>query len=179
MRRILFLFSLIVVAGISSLKAQDVEFKAVAPEAVVVGQQFRLTFSVNAEAKDLRVQELPDFDVLMGPTPSQSHSTSIINGKRSSETNYSFTYILMAKKEGTFNIPPATIKAKNANYTSNALVIRVLPQDKADEAANQNAQSAGGISDKDIFMRMLVSKRNIYEQESILVTFKLYFLSSP
>lgn len=178
MRRILFLFSLIVVAGLSGLKAQDVEFKAIAPEAVVVGQQFRLTFSVNAEAKDLRVQELPDFDVLMGPTPSQSHSTVITNGKRTSETNYSFTYILMAKKEGTFNIPPATIKVKNANYTSNALVVKVLPEDKASEAANQNAQGATGISDKDLFMRMIVSKRKIYEQESILVTFKLYFLSS-
>jgi len=180
MRRILFLFSLIIVAGVSSLKAQDIEFKAIAPEAVVMGQQFRLTFSVNAEAKDLRVQELPDFDVLMGPTPSQSHSTSIINGKRSSETNYSFTYILMAKKEGTFNIPPATIKVKNANYTSNALVVRVLPQDKVDEAASQNAQrsGSGGISDKDFFMRMMVSRKSIYEQEAILVTFKLYFIPS-
>lgn len=178
MRRILFLFSLTLLIGISGLKAQNIEFKAIAPEAVVVGQQFRLTFSVNAEAKDLRVQELPDFDVLMGPTLSQSHSTSISGRQRVTETNYSFTYILMAKKEGTFNIPPATIKANNANYTSNALVVRVLPQDKVDEAAGQNAQRSNTISEKDFFMQMMVSKRNIYEQESILVTFKLYFIPS-
>lgn len=178
MRRILFLFTLVVMAGLARLNAQEIEFKAIAPEAVVMGQQFRLTYSVNAEAKDLRVQELPDFDVLMGPTPSQSHSTQIINGKRTSETNFSFTYILMAKKEGTFNIPPATIKVKNANYTSNALVVKVLPPDKVDEASAQNTQQSNALSNKDFFMRMIVSKRNIYEQESILVTFKLYFIPS-
>ena len=32
-----------------------------------MGEQFRLTFTVNAEGKDLRVQEMPDFDVLMVP----------------------------------------------------------------------------------------------------------------
>jgi len=177
MRRFLFLFSLVLIT-VADVCAQNVEFKAIAPDAVIVGEQFRLTFTINAEAKDLRVQEMPDFSVLMGPSQSKSHSTRWVNGQTSSETTISYTYILIANKEGTFNIPPASIKVKNANYTSNALVVKVLPQDKAAEAASQNATSSNQVSDKDFFMRMLVSKRSVYEQEAFLVTFKLYMASS-
>lgn len=174
MRKLIFLFILFITTG-SLLKAQQVSFKASAPEAVVVGQQFRLSFTVNAEGKDFRVQEMPDFEVLMGPTQSKSYNTSWVNGQTSSETTLTYTYILLAKKEGTFTIPPATIKVKNSNYTSNGLTIKVLPQDqtaKAQESAGNTA--AAGISNSDFFVRMEVSKRNVYEQEGFLVTFKLY-----
>ena len=174
MRRLAFLFVLFLTVGVMS-KAADVTFKAVAPNAVVMGQQFRLAYTVNAEAKasDLRVPELPDFDVLMGPSLATSSSTQIINGNVSSEVAYTFTYILMPKKEGTYNIGPASIKVKGANYTSNALAIKVLPPDKAAEANGGGGQSAS-IGKDDYFVRMEVSNRNVYEQEGFLVIFKLY-----
>lgn len=176
MRKLVFLFILFITVG-STLKAQNVSFKASAPEAVVMGQQFRLTFTVNAEAKDFRAQEMPDFEVLMGPSQSKSHSTSYVNGSVSSETTLTYTYILLPKKEGSFTIAPASIKVKNANYTSNGLSIKVLPPDQAPQSgqAQQGSSSAAtGISDKDYFVRMDISKRNVYEQEGFLVTFKLY-----
>ena len=173
MRRLAFLFVLFLTAGVMA-KAADVTFKAVAPNAVVMGQQFRLAYTVNAEAKasDLRIPELTDFEVLMGPSLATSSSTQIINGNVSSEVAYTFTYILMPKKEGTFNIGAASIKVKGANYTSNSLSVKVLPPDKAAEA--NGGQAGTGIGKDDYFVRMEVSNRNVYEQEGILVTFKLY-----
>lgn len=164
------------------MKAADVVFKAIAPQAVVMGEQFRLTFTVNAEGKDLRVQEMPEFDVLMGPSQSTSYSSSWSNGQSSSETTVSYTYVLMPKKEGTFNIAPATIKVKGANYSSNGLSIKVLP---ADQAGNAQAQAGGGntssanvsgVANDGLFVKMDVSRRDVYEQEGFLVTFKLYSL---
>ncbi len=181
MRKLVFLFILSLTIGITA-KAQNVVFKASAPNAVVMGQQFQLSFTVNAEGKDLRVQEMPDFDVLFGPSQSKAYSSSYINGQMSSETTVTFTYVLMPKKEGTFNIPPATIKVNNSNYTSNALVIKVLPPDQA-PAANEgggqdgSGQPAATVSADDIFVTMQVSKRSVYEQEGFLVTFKLYTLT--
>ena len=131
MRKLVFLFVLFATFGVV-VRAADVTFKASAPEAVVMGETFRLSYTVNAEGKDLRVPEMPDFDVLIGPSTSTSMSTQIINGKMTTETSLTFTYILQPKKEGTFNIAPATIKVKGANYTSNALVVKVLPPDKAE-----------------------------------------------
>lgn len=178
MRKIIFLFILIL--SITSVtKAADVEFKGSAPNTVVLGEQFRLTYTLNAEGKDLRVQELPDFDVLMGPSVSTAHSSRWINGQSSSETTVSYTYVLLAKNEGTFNIPPATIKVNNANYTSNALVVKVLPPDQAVNSSGGQAgggSSTTGISNEDVFIVMNVSKRSVYEQEGFLVTFKLYSL---
>lgn len=172
MRKLVFLFVLFATFGVVA-KAADITFKASAPEAVVMGETFRLSYTVNAEGKDIRVPEIPDFDVLIGPSTSTNMSTQIINGKMTTETSLTFTYILQPKKEGTFNIGPATIKVKGSNYTSNALTIKVLPPDKADEASA--GSSAGtGISKDDAFLTIDVSKRNVYEQEGILVTFKLF-----
>lgn len=177
MRKLVFLFLLILTAG-ASIKADDVVFKASAPDAVVMGQQFRLTYTLNAEGKELRLQEIPDFDVLMGPSQSVSYSSNWVNGKSSSETTVTYTYILMPKKEGTFNIAPASIKVKGANYTSNGLVVKVLPPDKSTNSNNGGEGNSGSasasIGKDDYFVRMDVSNRNVYEQEGFLVTFKLY-----
>lgn len=173
MRKLIFLFILFITVG-STIKAQNVTFKASAPEAVVMGQQFRLSFTVNAEGKDFRAQEMPDFEVLMGPSESRSYSTSIINGKTTSETSMTYTFVLMPKKEGTFTISPATVKVNNSNYSSNGLSIKVIPPDQAPQAQTSEGSASTGISDKDYFVRMDVAKRNVYEQEGFLVTFKLY-----
>ena len=174
MRKCFFLFFLLTTLG-WTIKADDqVSFKGSAPQSVVMGEQFRLTFVVNAEGKDLRVQEMPDFEVLMGPSQSTSYSNSWINGKSSSQTTVSYTYILMPKKEGTFTIAPATIKVKNATYTSNGLTIKVLPPDKSGKSNTAANASSTTISNDDFFVRMIVSDRDVYEQEGFLVTFKLY-----
>ncbi|MDR2765702.1 MAG: BatD family protein [Tannerella sp.] len=181
---IIFLFAVMFFAAGTYLKADEVTFKAAAPEAVVMGQQFRLTYTLNVDdGRELRIPDLIDFDVLMGPTSSVSRSIQFVNGVQTSSVTQTFTYILMPKKEGTFNLAPATVKAKNANYTSNALVIKVLPPDPSGNTGGQQggggsqpATSPTGIGSEDLFVRMSVSNRNVYEQEGFLVTFKIYSL---
>ena len=171
--------------------AQDVEFKASAPAQVIVGKPFQLTYSVNQRAKDLRAPEFTDFDYIAGPYTSQSSSTSFVNGKRTSSFTLTYTYTLMASKEGTFTIPPATIKVDGEQYTSNGVRISVLPPDQPSNAsaASQPASNSGSgqtakggqtsnsTSDlsSNIFMRTLVSKTKVHEQEAILLSYKLYF----
>jgi hypothetical protein len=164
---------------VSTADAANVVFRASAPQAVAMGENFRISYTVNAEGKDLRVPELSAFDVLYGPTTSNSMSTQIINGSMTSEVSMTFTYVLQPKRVGTFNVAPATIKVKGANYTSNALVIKVLPADKANSAATQSYSGGGGgstvaVGKGDLFLAINVSKRSVYEQEGVLVTFKLY-----
>ncbi|MDR1455627.1 MAG: BatD family protein [Tannerella sp.] len=181
---VIFLFAVIFSAAGMELKAEEVTFKASAPNAVVMGQQFRLTYTLNVDdGRELRTPDFADFDVLMGPTPSVSRSIQFINGVQTSSATQTITYILMPKKEGTFNLAPATIKARNANYTSNALVIKVLPPDPAGNAGgtqggdgSQAAASSTGLGSEDLFVRIILSGRNVYEQEGFLVTFKLYSL---
>lgn len=152
-------------------------FKATAPASVVEGEQFRLSYVLNQEGRDLRLPDLSDFDILFGPSTSTSFSQRTINGKTTSERSVTYTYILVAKTTGTFTIGPASISVDGANYQSNSLKVEVLPPDEKSSQSSRGGGSSSGsatVSDNDAFIRAIVSKNNPYEQEGFTVTFRLY-----
>ena len=175
--------------GAMSAWADDVVFQASAPKQVVLGKPFQISYSVNQRAKNFRAPEFVDFDVLAGPYTSQSSSTSFVNGKRSSAINLTYTYTIMAQKEGTFSIAPATIMVSGEQYRSNGLKITVLPPDEEEHAdasrsgsnsSNAKASSSGSnsgsaVSGENIFMKTIVSKTKVKEQECILLQYKIYW----
>ena len=175
--------------GAMSAWADDVVFQANAPKQVVLGKPFQISYSVNQRAKNFRAPEFVDFDVLAGPYTSQSSSTSFVNGKRSSAINLTYTYTIMAQKEGTFSIAPATIMVSGEQYRSNGLKITVLPPDEEEHAdasrsgsnsSNAKASSSGSnsgsaVSGENIFMKTIVSKTKVKEQECILLQYKIYW----
>jgi len=157
---------------------EPVRFSAQAPSAVAMDNPFQLVYSINSSGKDLRVPEINNFEVLAGPFESHSSSIQIINGRQTSSVSISYTYTLQAKKTGTFTIPAASMLVDNKRVTSNAVSIKVLPADaNANSSRSQSASSSRGgqaISNDNIFVRAIVSKPNVYEQEAVLVTYKLY-----
>jgi len=181
-RRIIFL-SLLLLSTWMVRADEPVRFSASAPSTVILDKPFQLVYSVNASCKDLRVPEINNFDVLAGPFESHSSSMQIINGKSSSSVEVSYTYTLQAQHTGTFTIPSASIVVNNQKYTSNGVSIKVLPADAVSSTKSKGgqsgSQSAGSqeISNDNIFIRTSVSKSNVYEQEAILVTYKLYTLA--
>ena len=132
-----FLFLALFLAGTTMLRAQ-VTFRASAPNAVVKGEQFRLSYTLNKEGKDLRLPDLKGFEVLFGPSTSRSYSQTIVNGKSTSESSVTYTYILVGQEEGTFTIEPASITVDGSNYRSNSLTVKVLPPDKVTEGNQEN-----------------------------------------
>jgi hypothetical protein len=182
MKRILIFFTSVLLT-LTALSAQDkVSFTASAPATVYMDTPFQLVYSVNASAKDLRAPDFQFFEILAGPFESHSSSYQNINGKATSSVNVSYTYTLLPNKVGTFKIPGAAIEVDDEKYVSNAMTIKVLPADKAQSQGQGGAGSpATGaetqrISNDNIFIRTSVSKTNVYEQEAILVTYKLYTL---
>lgn len=162
-----------------ALADEKATFTATAPEAVAVGDQFRLSYTINTQSvRDFRVPSIKDFEILMGP--SRSYSMQNINGKTSETLTY--TYILQAVKEGTFTIASASIRAKGENLVSNAVTIKVLPADQSSSSNtssskrnhSQNTAAGNQISDKDLFITATASKTNVYEQEAFLLTYKIY-----
>lgn len=181
------IFTVIVFLGIALMGfAEEVVFKAQAPKKVVVGQPFQLSFTVNQRSRDLQSPDFEGFDVLSGPYTSTSSSTSFVNGHRTSTFEQTFTYMLMAQKTGTFTIGPATVKVDGEQVQSNGVRIEVLPEDQAPQqqssqqsASSQSAQSSqsssSNLSADNLFVRTIVSKTNVHEQEALLVTYRLYF----
>lgn len=184
MRKIIFLLFTILAAW--QVKAADkVRFVAEAADVVVSGDQVRLVFTVNSQGiKDFRAPSIKGFDVLMGPSRSQQSSIQIINGKRTSNSSTAFTYILLAGSPGTYTIPAASVEVNGEKVFSNAISIKVLPQDQnsgnsgnngGGSASSSRSQAAGSrISANDLFITATASKTTVHEQEAILLTYKVY-----
>ena len=170
-------------ATFTYVKAQEVTFTAAAPNAVVMGETFRLSYTVNTHSvKGFRVGNITEFDILSGPNQSSSSSTSIVNGVRTSSRTITYTCILRPKREGTFTIPAATITAEGKQLTSKELTVKVLPPDQRGSASQQSGSQGRGattsqtgqISNDDLFIVATVNKKKVYEQEAILLTYKIY-----
>ena len=165
--------------------ADEVVFKAQAPKQVVVGRPFQISYTVNHRSRDLQAPEFTDFDVLSGPYSSTSSSTSFTNGHMTSSYEQTYTYMLMARKAGTFTIGPATVKVSGDRIQSNGVRIEVLPEDQPqaqsaqstpNNRSNPSHQSAqASASSENIFIRTIATKTRVHEQEALMVTYKLYF----
>ena len=159
-----------------------------APAQVAVGEQFRLSYTVNTDdAKGFRAGNIPDaFDVLMGPSTSQQSSFQMVNGHTSSSSSITYTYILTATKNGSFTIPAAHVTAGGKTIQSNELHIKVSGEARssAQGGRQQQQQSSTGdirpsgsaITGSDLFIKVTASKQHVREQEPILLTYKVYTL---
>lgn len=180
-KQFLFFIFLLCVVGLNA----QVRFTTSAPEAVVEGEQFRLSFKVNTQdVSDFKAPVFNGFDVLMGPSRSVESSFSMVNGKTTQSSSITYTYILSATKPGTYTIPGASIRSEGQVYKSNSVRLRVL---KADASAAQSSQSGGAtrmhtqqsgsqITGKDLFITVTANKKRVFEQEAILLTYKVYSL---
>ena len=160
------------------------------PSHIAAGQQFRLSYTVNTQnVSGFRVGNIPDaFEVLMGPSTSTQSSIQIINGRTTQSSAITYTYILVATKNGTFTIPPAHITAEGNAISSQPLKITVSGQAQQQQGGAQ--QQGGGrqraqepmraagtaISGSDLFIRVSANKHRVHEQEPILLTYKVYTL---
>ena len=164
------------IAYSTQMLADKVSFTASAPDAVVVGDQFRLSYTVTTQkVKDFRAPSIKGFDVLMGPSRSQQSNTQIVNGNVTSTSSITFTYILMANNAGEYTIPGASIVADGDQMVSNSVRIKVLPQDQGDSnsssSSSTHTSSGTGVSNQDLFITASASKTNVYEQEAFVLTY--------
>ncbi len=184
------ILSILVFIGIAlSVFAEEVVFKAQAPKQVVVSRPFQISYTVNHRSRDLQAPEFTDFDVLSGPYSSTSSSTSFTNGHMTSSYEQTYTYMLMARKAGSFTIGPASIKVSGERVQSNGVRIEVLPEDQETppqpshqgrgqgNPGGQSAQSSASnqTSSENIFIRTIATKTRVHEQEALMISYKLYF----
>lgn len=187
MRKVVFLWFILLIVSFHAYADEKVSFTASAPDAVAIGDQFRLSYTVTTQnVRDFRAPSIKGFEVLMGPSRSQQSSVQIINGRTTSNSSITFTYILMASTEGNYTIPGASINADGNQMVSNSVHIKVLPADhKGNSSSNSSSRQSGApsrassgssISSQDLFITASANKVNVYEQEAFLLTYKIYTL---
>jgi len=160
--------------------AQDVTVLVEYPSVVQNGQQFTISYSVNSGGGDFAVPSFQGFYKLMGPSTSYSSSRQLINGKLSSQSTFSYSYVLQALNEGKFSFPPAQFTIKDKTYYSDSVRIEVIsgnapPQGTVQQQNNtvpgdENADTGS----ENISVSLILSRNNVYLGEGILATVKIY-----
>ncbi len=153
--------------------AQEVQFTAeTSANDVKTGDRFQIQFTANTTISNFTPPNLSNFRVLSGPN--QSTNMSWVNGKTSSTISYS--YVLMAVKEGEFTIEPAKGTANGKTYATNPITITVGKGVKVQQNTTQDNNNAAKkeSSSEDLYIKSSVNKTNVYQGEQIIATYQLY-----
>ena len=135
-------------------------------EKLGVNERLRVEFTMNKDGDNFNPPDFNGFQVVMGP--SQSISSSWINGKRSFSKSYS--YILKPQAQGSFSIGQATIEIGGQVYKTRAKKVAITAA-----VANPNApKTANDVADENLHLIAEVSKNNPYLNEAVTVVYKLY-----
>ncbi len=130
---------------------------------VILGEQILLQYSINAESEKFQTPNFNNFRVLSGPNPSTQSSYTFSNGKSESSTTTTYSIYIKAKKEGIFDIPPASVYSSGKRINSKGIKIRVV---KGNTKQNDKLSN-------NLFIKVETSKKDIVVGEQILVTYKL------
>lgn len=183
----LFCIVAFLLTAIFQMSAQNV-IRVEAPDVVAVNEQFNVTFIIEGEKSpsDFQWSSGDDFQLVWGPQKGSSSSIQIINGKRSSSHQTTFTYILIPKATGTFQLPAATALLSGDRISSTQASIQVVSDGaSSSRSSGQNGgKSSGGgqtsstgsgeISSNDLFMRLSLSRTEVVIGEPITATLKIY-----
>ncbi|WP_350289687.1 BatD family protein [uncultured Croceitalea sp.] len=175
MRSLLFTYLFLILPtfllGNSNPVQDEVTFEMkLSKEKLGVNERLRVEFTMNKDGDNFNPPNFNGFKVVMGP--SQSISSSWVNGKRSFSKSYG--YILTPTATGSFQIGQATIEIDGKTYKTVPKKVQITAA-----VANPNApKTADDIADENLHLIAEVSKANPYLNEAVTVVYKLYISPS-
>ena len=151
------------------LLAQDFTLEATVSEnTIFVGEQFNLNIEVSGSSmRDVSLPTLPQLSGVrvLSSTPSRSTSISIINGRTTTSTTYSFS--LIARDTGVHTIPPVSIQIDGETRTTNPIQIEIIEKG--------NLSTDGSQQLPEIFLEIELDDENPVTGQQIVASVVLYF----
>ncbi len=156
---------------LSAQDADEVTFEIkLSKEKLGINERLRVEFAMNKDGDNFNPPTFDGFQVIMGP--SQSISSSWINGKRTFSKSYS--YILKPTAQGSFSIGQAAIEIDGETYKTIPKMVQITQA-----VANPNApKTAEDVADENLHLIAEVSKGSPYLNEAVTVVYKLYISSN-
>ena len=151
-----------------------------APNHVAVGEQFRLAYRADSsDASAFTMGNIPSgIEIIHGPSTSTQSSIQLQNGKTTESSSITYTFTMVANRKGTYTFPPAKVTVKGQTVYSDAVTIEISGEARNDDATPNRPTSAAGntISGNELFVKATLSKNRVYEQEPVVLTYKIYTL---
>lgn len=179
------LFTILLAALTAVTAWAQTSIRAEVHNIVELSERFNLVFIIEGENSPSGFSWEPgdDFTLVWGPQKGSSTSISMVNGKTTKSSQVSYTYILQAKKTGSFTINPATAKVKGREISSNPVTVKVVDNGSKQQSQPQASQGGGNASqssqaastsEADIFMRLTLSRSSVVVGEPVTATLKIY-----
>ena len=194
MKRI-YAVALAALAAILPLAAQTI--KVDAPTVVGLNERFNVTFVLEDKPSSFDWTPGDNFQLVWGPQTGSSTSISIVNGKHTRSSQYTYTYVLIPRSTGNFTLPSAQAVLSGKSISSRPPKIEVVTDGASSSSSSSSAgssaaqsrgSSSGGSPSQgsssaasggdDIFMRLSLSRTSVVVGEPITATLKLYTRTS-
>ncbi len=170
------LFVFLLAGSLALQAADDLTIQAYVDNTVVgLGQQFTLNVQLSGKNAGSADPELPDvssFAVYLGSGSSQN--IQFINGKMS--VSKTLSYHFQANAVGKYEIGSVKVNQKDKVYQSNPIPIEIQQTAAAQSPSRPNNQvvQGTGTAESDLFLRVNISKKKVYQNEPVILTYKLY-----
>lgn len=151
----------------SSLVSGQELTATVSKNQVAVGEQFVVSFRFNSKAATFQAPKFAGFRITSGPN--RQSDMRMVNGRVSS--SITFSYYLLAQKEGTFTIEAATASDGQNEYKSKPVNIKVVKGKTKQQQANGND---GKPSAKELFIKLRLNKSKVHKGEQLIATYQIY-----
>lgn len=181
MKKITFLLILWIMAVTSFA---GIRITASAPSSVMVGEQFRIEYTVNSDrVSNFSNPSFGGLEVLYGPAQSVQSSYQYINGHASHSSSTTLTFLVVAEKSGTYTVSGGVVTAAGGRARANTLRIHVGKGSGRATSSGQGRRMSSSvpvlsetahISGRDLFIAATASKTIVHEQEALLLTYKVY-----
>ncbi len=164
----------------------QIRFSAQIPSKAEVNGELRVQFVLTgAEGEGFTPPIFNDFEILAGPSVSSFSNVYVSNGRSSSQTSTTYTYILSPKRKGALKIGSASVHAGGKTYQTVATTVNVNGEARSNGTnmgasassapTTNNIQTSGSrISPNDLYLTADLNKKEVYEQEAVMLTYRYH-----
>ncbi len=153
---------------------------------VAIGEELTLDFIITNAAGRIAKPRFLALDGFTSYSQGHSQELSIINGRSSSKSI--FSYVLIANSVGRKTIGPFEVEIEGKTYKIASVDVEVTPfggasptqqpfsfaQQGPVSAPNARSLPQGGVPDHDIFVKVWLDKDEVYVNEPATLTYTLY-----
>ena len=151
--------------------AKDISFQvSVDRNKVSLGSPINLNLTFYG-TQHMPAPKLPKIDGFQSRYQGPSTRMSMVNGKVSSSISHIYTLIPM--RVGKFEIGSLSFEYKKKTYTSKQITVEVVEGNVNESEGTQSLSGEASLNDN-IFLKMYVTKQNVYLNQIIPLTIKLY-----
>ena len=162
------------------LFAQDLAVRSsVDRNVIALGQQFTLSVEISGKSADKASDpQLPGMDPFAAYVGSgSSQNIQLMNGRMS--LSRTINYYFMATAVGKYQIGPVQVTAEGKKAATIPISVEIVQGTQPAAvppagAAQSQAASRSGPVEGDVFIRAVANKRQVFQNEPVTVSYKLY-----